>query len=139
MAIRELAAKYSDAVELAFVADDATRIHKSGKIVMFQSMENAYPLGEDISLLETFYVGGLRMLGLVHFKSNQFADSSTDDYLHGGLSELGKSLVREANRLGMSVDASHASDDLLLQLAKSDGAPTLHNKPCWRRSCWHRG
>lgn len=57
-------------------------------------MENAYPLGEDISLLETFYVGGLRMLGLVHFRANQFADSSTDDFIHGGLSELGKELVR---------------------------------------------
>lgn len=131
MAIRELAAKYSDAVELAFVADDATRIHKSGKIVMFQSMENAYPLGEDISLLETFYVGGLRMLGLVHFKSNQFADSSTDDYLHGGLSELGKSLVREANRLGMIVDASHASDDALRDMIEVSSTPVIlsHSGP----------
>ncbi len=78
MAIRELAARYSDAVELAFSADDARRIHDAGKIVVFQSMENAYPLGNDISLLETFYTGGLRMLGPVHFSNNQFADSSTD-------------------------------------------------------------
>lgn len=76
MAIRELAAKYSDTVELAFSADDAQRIHDEGKIVVFQSMENAYPLGRDISLLETFYTGGLRMLGPVHFSNSQFADSS---------------------------------------------------------------
>ena len=131
MSIREMASKYADAVELAFAADDAARIHADGKIVVYQSMENAYPLGEDISLLQTFYVGGLRMLGLVHFDSNQFADSSTDDPLHGGLSELGKELVREANRLGMIVDASHASDDALRDMMEVSSTPVIlsHSGP----------
>jgi len=129
--IREMAAKYSDSVELAFEAADAARIHEAGKVIVFQSMENAYPLGEDITLLETFYVGGLRMLGLVHFESNQFADSSTDDPLHGGLSELGKDLVREANRLGMIVDASHASDDALRDMMEVSSTPVIlsHSGP----------
>ncbi|MEL6826051.1 MAG: membrane dipeptidase [Pseudomonadota bacterium] len=129
--IREMAAKYADSVALAFEADDAARIHEAGKIVVFQSMENAYPLGEDITLLETFYVGGLRMLGLVHFESNQFADSSTDDYLHDGLSDLGKDLVREANRLGMIVDASHASDDALRDMMAVSTTPVIlsHSGP----------
>ena len=129
--IREMAAKYADSVALAFEADDAARIHEAGKIVVFQSMENAYPLGEDITLLETFYVGGLRMLGLVHFESNQFADSSTDDYLHDGLSDLGKDLVREANRLGMIVDASHASDDALRDMMAVSTTPGIlsHSGP----------
>lgn len=131
MAIREMAAKYSDSVELAFAADDAERIHQAGKIVVFQSMENAYPMGEDLSLLEVFYTGGLRMLGLVHFRSNQFADSSTDDPLHGGLSELGKDMVREANRLGMIVDASHASDDALRDMMAVSSTPVIlsHSGP----------
>mgnify|MGYP001799653554 FL=1 len=129
--IREMAAKYADSVALAFEADDAARIHEARKIVVFQSMENAYPLGEDITLLETFYVGGLRMLGLVHFESNQFADSSTDDYLHDGLSDLGKDLVREANRLGMIVDASHASDDALRDMMAVSTTPVIlsHSGP----------
>ena len=131
MSIREMAAKYADSVELAFEADDAKRIHEAGKVVVFQSMENSYPLGEDISLLETFYVGGMRMLGLVHFDSNQFADSSTDDPLHGGLSELGKDLVREANRLGLIVDASHASDDALRDMMAVSSTPVIlsHSGP----------
>ncbi|MEM9739386.1 MAG: membrane dipeptidase [Pseudomonadota bacterium] len=131
MSIRELAAKYASSVELAFESGDAARIDAAGKIVVFQSMENAYPLGEDISLLETFYVGGLRMLGLVHFESNQFADSSTDDPLHGGLSEMGKELVREANRLGMIVDASHASDDALRDMMAVSNTPVIlsHSGP----------
>lgn len=130
-AIREMAAKYADDVELAFAADDAERIHQSGKVVVFQSMENAYPLGEDITMLQAFYVGGLRMLGLVHFDSNQFADSSTDDPLHDGLSELGKDLVREANRLGMIVDASHASDDALRDMMDVSSTPIIlsHSGP----------
>ena len=131
MSIRELAAKYADQVELAFDSDDAQRIHDEGKIVVFQSMENAYPLGEDISLLEAFYVGGLRMLGPVHFSNNQFADSSTDEVLHGGLSEIGKELVREANRLGMIVDASHASDDALRDMMAVSTTPVIlsHSGP----------
>ncbi|MEO1323342.1 MAG: membrane dipeptidase [Pseudomonadota bacterium] len=129
--IRELAAKYADSVELAFSVADAARIHDANKVIVFQSMENAYPLGEDITLLETFYVGGLRMLGLVHFDSNQFADSSTDDPLHGGLSDLGKELVREANRLGMIVDASHASDDALRDMMAISSTPVIlsHSGP----------
>ena len=129
--IRELAAKYEDSVELAFSADDAERIHNEGKIVVYQSMENAYPLGEDISLLETFYVGGMRMLGLVHFVSNQFADSSTSPALHEGLSPLGEELVREANRLGMIVDASHSSDDALRDMMAVSSTPVIlsHSGP----------
>ena len=131
MAIREMAAKYSDSVELAFAADDARRIHDSGKIVVYQSMENAYPLGEDISLLESFYVAGLRMIGPVHFKNNQFADSATDEPLYGGLSELGKQLVLEANRLGLILDGSHASDQAKLDMIALSTTPIIlsHSGP----------
>lgn len=132
MAIREVAARYSNEVELAFSADDARRIHDDGKIVIFQSMENAYPLGEDVSLLETFYTGGLRMLGPVHFRNNQFSDSSTDNVvLHEGLSPIGEALVKEANRLGIIVDASHASDDALRDMMRVSTTPVIlsHSGP----------
>ena len=95
-------------------------------------MENAYPLGEDLSLLEAFYVGGLRMLGPVHFRNNQFADSSTDDVaLHGGLSPIGEQLVREANRLGIILDASHASDAALRDMMAVSETPVIlsHSGP----------
>ena len=132
MSIREFAAKYADTVELAFNAADAQRIHDSGKIVVYQSMENAYPLGEDLSLLESFYVGGLRMVGPVHGGNNQFSDSSTGkEVLYGGLSPLGEDLVREANRLGIIVDASHASDDALRDMIALSTTPVIlsHSGP----------
>src|SRR5690606_333917 len=100
---------------LALSADDAERIVRAGKRVVFISIENGYPLGKDLTLLETFYRLGVRMIGPVHFANNDLADSATDPngpQWHG-LSPLGKQLVAEANRLGIVRDASHASDDVL--------------------------
>lgn len=125
-AIREFAAKYHDKVALAFTADDAERILEEGKIVVFQSMENSYPLGTDIGLLETFYIGGLRMIAPVHFANNQFADSATDiQELYDGLSPLGEELVREANRLGLVLDGSHASDATVRDMIALSTTPII--------------
>ncbi len=132
MAIREVAAKNSDEVELAFSAGDAERITATGKRVMFQSIENSYPLGLDVSLLETFYIGGVRMVGPVHFRNNQFADSSTDEeVVFDGLSPLGEDLVREANRLGMILDGSHASDSTVWDMLALSTTPLIlsHSGP----------
>lgn len=127
MAIRELAAKYSGEVELAFSADDAQRIADEGKRVVYQSMENAYPLGTDVSLLETFYIGGLRMVGPVHFRDNQFADSATDvsGDKFGGLSPLGEELVQKANELGMVLDGSHAADETVYDMIEVSETPII--------------
>ncbi len=132
MAIREFAARYHGDVALAFSAEDAGRIAASGRKVVFQSMENAYPLGEDVSLLETFYIGGLRMVAPAHFRNSQFADSATDVRpAYGGLSPLGEELVREANRLGLILDGSHASDDAVRDMLAVSSTPIIlsHSGP----------
>lgn len=132
MAIREFAAKYSDEVELAFTAADAERINAAGKKIVYQSMENAYPLGNDVSMLESFYVGGLRMVSPVHFANNQFADSATDvNVAYDGLSPLGEQLVREANRLGLILDGSHASDATVRDMLAISTTPLIlsHSGP----------
>lgn len=125
-AIREFAAKYHDEVELAFSADDAERILADGKKVVFQSMENSYPLGTDVSLMEHYYIGGLRMIAPVHFANNQFADSATDiNQAFDGLSPLGEDLVREANRLGLVLDGSHASDATVRDMMALSTTPII--------------
>ena len=125
-AIREFAAKYHDKVALAFTADEADRILADGKIVVFQSMENSYPLGTDVSLMETFYIGGLRMIAPVHFANNQFADSATDiEKLYEGRSPLVEDLVREANRLVLILDGSHASDDTVRDMMAISTTPII--------------
>lgn len=116
--IRDMVARHRDVFELATRAEDAERIVKSGKRVVFMSIENSYPLGKDIRALKTFYDLGVRMVGPVHFTNNDFADSATDPKgpeWHG-LSPLGKQLVAEANRLGIILDASHASDESFDQM-----------------------
>ncbi|MHA7901355.1 MAG: dipeptidase [Henriciella sp.] len=125
-AIREFAARYHDEVELAFSADDVEAILEAGKKVVFQSMENSYPLGTDVSLLEHFYIGGLRMIAPVHFANNQFADSATDiNQIYDGLSPLGEELVREANRLGLVLDGSHASDATVRDMMALSTTPII--------------
>lgn len=125
-AIREFAAKYHDKVALALTADDVETILAAEKKVVFQSMENSYPLGTDVSLLEHFYIGGLRMIAPVHFANNQFADSATDiNQVFEGLSPLGEDLVREANRLGLVLDGSHASDDTVRDMMALSSTPVI--------------
>lgn len=123
--IREMVAAHPDKFALALRADDAASIKESGKRFVFQSLENSYPLGDDLSLLQTFYRLGVRMAGPVHFGVNQFADSATDKPRWGGLSELGKNWVREMNRLGMVIDASHASDQVFDQLLVLSKTPII--------------
>ena len=125
-AIREFAAKYHEEVALALSWQDVDGILEDGKKVVFQSMENSYPLGTDVSLLEHFYIGGLRMIAPVHFANNQFADSATDiNQLYDGLSPLGEELVREANRLGLVLDGSHASDATVRDIMALSTTPVI--------------
>lgn len=113
--------KHSALIGPARTAADARTLDKAGKLIAYKSIENSYPLGEDVSLLAEFHQKGVRMAGPVHSKTNQFADSATGEATWKGLSPLGKLWVAEMNRLGMVIDASHASDatfDQLLVLSK---------------------
>jgi len=125
--IREMVSRNHLNFELSFGADDAARINAAGKRIVFQSIENAYPLGTDLSLLKTFYDLGVRMVGPVHFRNNDFGDSSTDrdGPEWSGLSPLGRELVAEANQLGIVLDASHASDSVLAQMIELSETPII--------------
>ena len=123
--IREMVAAHPDQFELAYTADDAERINKAGKKFVFQSIENSWPMGEDLTLMDTFYKTGVRMAGPVHFKNNQFADSSTDKPIWHGFSPLGLRWLAEANRLGIVIDVSHASDDVVDQAVALSKVPII--------------
>ena len=125
--IDELLRAHGDQFALALEADDAARIKAAGKRVVYKSIENAYPLGMNIDLLDEFYDAGVRMVGLVHSKNNQFADSATDlsGQKWGGLSPLGRQLIARANKLGMIVDMSHAHDEALAQAIALSKTPII--------------
>lgn len=122
--IREMVAAHPDTFALAFVADDAARIAAKGKIIVFQSIENSYPLA-DVTLLRSFYKLGVRMVGPVHFRVNQFGDSATDKPHWNGLSPQGKQLAALANDLGMVLDASHSADSVFDDLIALSRAPIM--------------
>jgi membrane dipeptidase len=125
MEIREMVAAHPQAFELAFVAKDAARIAAKDKRIVYQSIENSYPLGDDITLLRAFHRLGVRMLGLIHFKNNQFGDSATDKPQWNGLSPKGRELAALANDLGMVLDASHAADSVFDQLMDLSRTPII--------------
>jgi len=125
MRIREMVAANPQPFALAFTADDARRIAAEHRRFVFQSIENSYPMGEDLSMFASFYRLGVRMAGPVHFLDNQFADSATDAPRWHGLSPLGRAWVAEANRLGVVIDLSHASDEVFDQVLALSKAPVI--------------
>ena len=118
-------ARFADRIAPARTAADAPRLDTAGKLIAFKSIENAYPLGEDLSLLGEFHRRGVRLAGPVHSSNNQFADSATDKPRWNGLSPLGVRWVAEMNRLGMVIDASHASDAAFDQMLVQSKTPLL--------------
>lgn len=125
MAVREMVAAHPDAFRLASRAADAAAIKASGKRVVYLSIENAWPLGDDPGLLSAFYAMGVRMAGFAHFRTNQFADSATDAARWDGLSPLGVQLLAEMNRLGVVPDLSHSSDRALDDALRLSKTPIL--------------
>ncbi len=125
--------------ELALRADDAARIAATGKRIVYLSMENAYPIGEDISLVRTFYELGVRMMSPVHTQHNDVADSASDAAAKPwrGLSPLGKQFVAECNRLGIVLDASHASDEAFDQMVELSATPVMLTHSSCKALCPH--
>lgn len=124
-AIDAMVARYGDRIGAARTADDAPALKAQGKLVAYKSIENSYPLGESVAGLADYQRQGVRLAGIVHTTNNQFADSATDTPRWNGLSPLGREWVAEMNRLGMVIDASHASDAVFDQMLALSKAPIL--------------
>ena len=123
----------------AFTAAEALRLKAGGRRAFFLSIENSYPLGLDAGNVAIFHRLGMRMLGLTHMLNNDVADASTDPRgpEWGGLSPLGREVVAECNRLGVVLDASHASDAALGDLLKWSKQPVILSHSGCRAVCDH--
>ena len=129
-AIHRMVDEYApDRIELALTSDDVRRIAASGKLVAMIGVENAYPLGEDISRVEEFHARGARYMSLAHTGPSQLSDAHSGendgDFLHGGLSEKGREAVAEMNRLGIMIDISHPSKPSIMQTLELTRAPVM--------------
>src|SRR5580698_2660437 len=109
-AMQSLLDAHPDQIELATTAADIERIVKSGKISALLTIEGGHQIDDDLRVLRMYYRLGIRSMTLTHSRNNNWADSATDEPAHNGLTEFGKDVVREMNRLGMLVDVSHVSD-----------------------------
>lgn len=116
-------------VGLALHPEDVPRISENGKKVAIIGIENGYPIGHNLSILQTFYDLGARYITLCHLKHNQICDSSANPggppVEHDGLSAFGKKVVEEMNRLGIMVDISHLSKKSMLDVLKITKAPVI--------------
>ncbi len=124
---------------LALTAADGPRLKAEGRRALYLSIENAYALGRDVGHVGEFHRLGVRMLGLTHMLNNDVADASTDPRgaEWGGLSPFGREVVTECNRLGIVLDASHASDDALRGLLEHSRAPVVLSHSDCRAVCDH--
>ncbi|MFL2769933.1 MAG: membrane dipeptidase [Rhodospirillaceae bacterium] len=123
---------YPDKIQLALSANDVRRVSASGKKVALIGIENGYPMGKDLRLLDQFYDYGARYFGLIHIGHNDLGDSSVPNIRthepqeeHGGLTELGQKVVRRLNELGIMVDISHSSKQTALDIIRESRAPVI--------------
>ncbi len=116
-------------IELATNSQQVRQILEKGKKVAMIGVENAYPVGTDIGRVEEFAKRGARYMSLAHEGHNQLSDSNTGDaeqlWLHNGVSELGKQVIREMNKWGIMVDISHPSKAANLQTIALSKAPVI--------------
>lgn len=122
-------------VEIAYNSDDVKRIADSGKKVFCIGIENGYPIGDDINKVSKFYEYGARYITLCHTKNNDICDSANDEEEFGGVSEFGKKVIAEMNRLGIMIDVSHISDKSFFDVIKYSKAPVIASHSGARALC----
>ena len=122
---KQFIARYPEAFEEAYTASDVNRIFGEGKIASMLGMEGGHAIENSLGALRAFYEMGVRYLTLTHNGTLDWADAAGDEHVHGGLTEFGKEVVREMNRLGMLVDLSHTSVETMNDALDVAQAPVM--------------
>jgi len=129
-AVYEQAARHPDRMMMAFSVDDIERAHKQKKLAALMGIEGGHSIENDVHLLRDFYRLGVRYMTLSWSNTNEWADSSGDVNNpkvehHNGLTDGGKQIVLEMNRLGMLVDISHVADKTFYDVIATTKAPVI--------------
>lgn len=128
-------------IGLATSSKDVKQLHKQGKMAAMIGIENGYPIGQQLENVEKFYNLGARYMSLAHQGHSHLSDSNTgekdDEWLHDGLSDMGKDVVAEMNRLGMMIDVSHPSKKAIKQMFELSEAPLIASHSSARALCNH--
>jgi membrane dipeptidase len=135
--VYRMCARYPETFELALTADDVIRIHKQGRIASLIGMEGGHSINNSLGTLRMMYQLGARYLTLTHTANTDWADAAGDEAKHRGLTAFGEDVVREMNRLGMLVDLSHVTDDVMRQALRVTKAPVIFSHSNARARCDH--
>jgi membrane dipeptidase len=138
-AVKKACKDNAELAEIALTPDDGYRIEKAGKRAIYMGMENGYPIGKDITLVDKYYNDGVRYITLCHGGNNEICDSATDREgpEWDGLSPFGENVVARMNELGMIIDVSHLSDSSFYDVARLSKAPFMASHSCCRVLCDH--
>jgi membrane dipeptidase len=123
--VHEMIRRYPDRLELALTAADVERIIPTGKVASLIGAEGGHSIGCSLGTLRSLYALGVRYLTLTHSRNVPWADSCTDDPVHGGLTGFGREVVAEMQRIGMLVDLSHVSPGTMRDTLDAARAPVI--------------
>jgi membrane dipeptidase len=123
--MKRLIARYPDRLQLALTSTDVERAMKAGRIASLLGMEGGHSIDGSLGVLRQMYALGARYMTLAHFKDNGWADSATDAPKHDGLTDFGKDVVREMQRIGMLVDLAHVSEATMMDALDVAQAPVI--------------
>ena len=136
-AVHKLAQDMPDKVALCVTADQVRKAHKQGKIAALMGMEGGHMINNSLPTLRMYAELGVRYLTLTHSVNTDWADSSGDQPKHNGLTDFGKQVVRELNRLGVMVDISHVSDKTFWDALEVSRAPMIASHSSCRAISGH--
>src|SRR6266853_2851074 len=134
-AVREQVRKHSNDLVLATTAAEIREARKQGKIAALMGVEGGHMINSDLGVLRSFAALGVRYMTLTHSGNDEWADASTDKAVHNGLTDFGKDVVREMNRLGVMVDISHVSDKTFYDALEASKAPLIASHSSCRAIC----
>jgi membrane dipeptidase len=122
---KRLVAKYPNDMALAYTAADVERAMAAGKIASLMGLEGGHMIGDSLAVLRQFHALGIRYMTLAHSKNTGWADSADDNPKNGGLTDFGRDVVREMQRLGMLVDISHVNAETMRDALEVARAPVI--------------
>ncbi len=135
--VHELISQYPDALELALTAADIERIIAAGKVASLLGAEGGHSIGSSLGTLRALYALGVRYLTLTHNLNVPWADSATDAPTTRGLTDFGREVVREMQRIGMLVDLSHVSPATMADALDVAEGPVIFSHSSARALCDH--
>jgi membrane dipeptidase len=133
--VREQTRRHPRDLALAATAAEIREARKEGKIAVLLGVEGGHMIGDDLAVLRTYAALGVRYMTLTHSLNVDWADSSTDKAVRNGLSDFGKKVVGEMNRLGILVDISHVSDKTFYDVLALSKAPVFASHSSCRAIC----